>query len=555
MALATTSHSLLVYDCQNYKLISSFEAHTNFIYDIKFNPEAERYLVYSCSEDGTIKSWDVVLNKQTAVLSKHEKGVRHIDLTNDGKSLISVSVDNHIILWKLQTAEILREYRLDMIPPIESIFYFTRKGLNKPGEKELLPTLLVGCEDGSLLEINFKKLQVNDFSLRVNFLNQPISQIIYSADTRRILCLTAEQSLIYLEIDLVKDNITNAKLEKLIPGFCQEILDVKLLPVPALSEIESRNKLENNKAADNEMEEKIKFADDDPDENNNNELSSNKLLDRNLIYDNLEYVFSSNDSTLKYFSNSKIKVFEGHSDFIMSIDIKASFIATASKDNTIRLWKFYYEEINEENNKNNRRNIRNNNNRSNRDFKCVCFAVLKGHSEQVNCSSLILKKAFQVISASKDKSVKIWDFSELLKSNRNTDSTDDAEDENNFLNNITEPFTVDESLYSEIPHDEEINMIRVSPNEKLIATCSYDKTIKVLNRKLEEVACLKGHKRAVMDVQFSKYAKLLASAAMDKTVRIWNLSDYTCLNTFEGHLSGVLKVSWVYFGTHLVSGI
>lgn len=470
---------------------------------------------------------------------RHEKGVRHLDLTNDGKSLISVSIDNHIVLWKLQNSEILREYKLDMIPPIESIFYFTRKLINKSGEKELAPTLLVGCEDGSLLEISFKKQKINDFSNRINYLNQPISQIIYSADYKRILCLTAEQSLIYLDIDLVKESIANAQLQKLIPGFCQEILDVKLLPVPALEEIQRKNKLEkiqseNNLNTNNIQD--VKGEEEQVENNNNKEEQVNqeenedkkKIVDKNLIYNNLEYMFCSNDSTLKYFSNNKIKLFEGHSDFIMSIDIKSTFIATASKDNTIRLWKYYYDNKSE--------------------FKCVCFAVLKGHSEQVNCSSLILKKAFQVVSASKDKSVKVWDFSELVK---NYDLTDN--DENSFLN-ITEPFTIDESIFSEIPHDEEINMLRVSPNEKLVATCSYDKTIKILNKQLEELACLKGHKRAVMDVQFSKYAKLLASAAMDKTVKIWNLSDYTCLNSFEGHLTGVLKISWVYFGTHLVSG-
>ena len=210
----------------------------------------------------------------------------------------------------------------------------------------------------------------------------------------------------------------------------------------------------------------------------------------------------------------------------MNIDIKENFICTSSKDNTVRIWKFFYDE-------------------NTKEFQCICFAVLKGHSEAVNCSALILKKCFQVVSASKDKSVKIWDFSSLVG--------DQEENENQFLD-ITEPFILDESVFSEIPHDEEVNMIRVSPNEKLIASCSYDKSIKIFNRKLEEMACLKGHRRAVMDVSFSKYAKLLASGSSDKTVKIWNLSDYTCLNTFEGHLSGVLKVSWVYFGTHLLSG-
>ena len=35
---------------------------------------------------------------------------------------------------------------------------------------------------------------------------------------------------------------------------------------------------------------------------------------------------------------------------------------------------------------------------------------------------------------------------------------------------------------------------------------------------------------------------------------MWNLVDFTCLNTYEGHLSSVLKIDWIYRGTHLISG-
>jgi hypothetical protein len=46
---------------------------------------------------------------------------------------------------------------------------------------------------------------------------------------------------------------------------------------------------------------------------------------------------------------------------------------------------------------------------------------------------------------------------------------------------------------------------------------------------------------------------VLASCSTDKTIKIWNLSDYSCINTFEGHLSSVLRIHWVYFGTHVIS--
>jgi U3 small nucleolar RNA-associated protein 13 len=64
---------------------------------------------------------------------------------------------------------------------------------------------------------------------------------------------------------------------------------------------------------------------------------------------------------------------------------------------------------------------------------------------------------------------------------------------------------------------------------------------------------MSGHKRAVLDLSFSKYAKLLASSSTDKTIKIWNLNDFSCINTFDGHLGSVLKIGWVYFGTHLAS--
>jgi hypothetical protein len=31
------------------------------------------------------------------------------------------------------------------------------------------------------------------------------------------------------------------------------------------------------------------------------------------------------------------------------------------------------------------------------------------------------------------------------------------------------------------------------------------------------------------------------------------LNDFNCINTFEGHLSSVLKIQWIYYGTHIIS--
>jgi U3 small nucleolar RNA-associated protein 13 len=145
-------------------------------------------------------------------------------------------------------------------------------------------------------------------------------------------------------------------------------------------------------------------------------------------------------------------------------------------------------------------------------------------------------KKNQIISAGKDLHIKIWEYSDDIL---------EVESE--------KPYIVKESKISILAHDEEINIVKISPNDKIIASAGYDKKIKIWNNNLEELNNLIGHKRSVTDLSFNKYAKLIASASTDKTIKIWNLHDSSCIKTLEGHLSSVLKIHWVYYGTQILS--
>ena len=68
----------------------------------------------------------------------------------------------------------------------------------------------------------------------------------------------------------------------------------------------------------------------------------------------------------------------------------------------------------------------------------------------------------------KDLSIKIWGYE--IEAN-----IDDYFSEN------FKPNLVKTSKISEMGHEEEISVVRYSPNQKLIATGGYDKIIKVLN--------------------------------------------------------------------------
>ena len=464
LAVVTAQNTILIYDAESFNLECTFIGHSGIIYNIAFNPVIEKFILYSCSEDNSVKVWNVLMKKCVATLEPHTSSVRHIALTNDGSFLISGTFDNKVFIWKLMDyyqSELPKPKIYEVNYQFESMMYFTRS-INNAN----VPSLLLGCEDGTICEFNLQSGEVVDVSQSV--ISQPIVQLVYVNDMKKLFVLTSEQTLIYLNVNIVHQSIINAEVDKIYPCYCQELLSVKYI----------------SPSSDN-------------------------------------FVFASNDNVLKYYDTKKsnVSLYEGHTDFIMSITVKQNLIVTTSKDNTIRLWSFTYDNNEDEDN----------------NFICECIGVLKGHSETVNCSDIALKKHKHVVSGCKDGSIKLWDIHSIIDNDNEYDE-------------------INESLFSVAAHEDEVNVVKFSPNEKLIASGAYDKKIKIYSStNLSLLNTLSGHRRGITDLSFSLYAKVLISSSTDKTIKLWNLSDYTCLNTFDGHLSSVLKVEWIYYGTHIIS--
>lgn len=64
--------------------------------------------------------------------------------------------------------------------------------------------------------------------------------------------------------------------------------------------------------------------------------------------------------------------------------------------------------------------------------------------------------------------------------------------------------------------------IAVSPNGKLIATASEDKTAKIWDWQGNLITSLIGHQDVVRGVAFSPDSKIVATASYDKTIKLWN---------------------------------
>ena len=105
-----------------------------------------------------------------------------------------------------------------------------------------------------------------------------------------------------------------------------------------------------------------------------------------------------------------------------------------------------------------------------------------------------------------------------------------------------------------IGHTDLINSVAFSPDGRLLASGSMDRTVKLWD--VQTNACLRTltlHTSWVRSVAFSPDGKLLASASDDKTVRLWDPQTGAPVRVLSGHYSGVLAVAFSPDGRTLVS--
>ncbi|KAI1375146.1 U3 small nucleolar RNA-associated protein [Hypoxylon crocopeplum] len=234
----------------------------------------------------------------------------------------------------------------------------------------------------------------------------------------------------------------------------------------------------------------------------------------------------------EYFGQD-IALLKGHSDIIISLDVDWSghWVATGAKDNMAKLWRV---------------------DPANNSYKC--WATLLGHAESVTAVALPRSRPVEgskayadplsyppsfLITGSSDQTIKRWEIPK--EPQQGTKSTIRA-------------------VYTRKAHDKDINAIDIDNSSRLFASASQDKTVKIWSVEDGEVqGILRGHRRGVWSVSFappntpvlqgeqgSVAGKgVILTGSGDKTVKLWNLADYTCLRTFEGHSNTVLKVVWL----------
>ncbi|MDA0587373.1 MAG: WD40 repeat domain-containing protein [Planctomycetota bacterium] len=104
-------------------------------------------------------------------------------------------------------------------------------------------------------------------------------------------------------------------------------------------------------------------------------------------------------------------------------------------------------------------------------------------------------------------------------------------------------------------HRARIKSVKISPDGSLLASGSYDNTIKIWGMEdSEELKHLKGHSERVWCVDFAPDGNVLASASWDKTIQLWDIEAGNSLATLTGHDDLVNCVAFAPDGKCLASG-
>ncbi len=104
-------------------------------------------------------------------------------------------------------------------------------------------------------------------------------------------------------------------------------------------------------------------------------------------------------------------------------------------------------------------------------------------------------------------------------------------------------------------HKAEINLISWSPNGYILASPSFDQTIRLWDtQKGEPLLILRGHSDSVYSVTWSPNGEILASASSDKTILTWSAKTGDLLESLKEISDMMLCVAWSPDGQLLASG-
>eukprot|EP00921_Rhytidocystis_pertsovi_P007116 GHVQ01011968.1.p1 GENE.GHVQ01011968.1~~GHVQ01011968.1.p1 ORF type:complete len:512 (-),score=59.55 GHVQ01011968.1:1770-3305(-) len=191
--------------------------------------------------------------------------------------------------------------------------------------------------------------------------------------------------------------------------------------------------------------------------------------------------------------------------------------------------------------------------------------TLKGHAHWVNSltlstDSVLATGAFDIqqphlqlctMAALKEEARRRYD--EAIAQSGGERMLSGSDDLTMFLWN---PSTSTKSIARLTGHQKLVNHVLFSPDGRLIASASFDKSIRIWNGVTGKyMTCLRGHVGAVYMLAWSPDSRQLVSCSADSTVKLWEVLKGFKLHTdLPGHADEVYAIDWSPDGSRVATG-
>lgn len=104
-------------------------------------------------------------------------------------------------------------------------------------------------------------------------------------------------------------------------------------------------------------------------------------------------------------------------------------------------------------------------------------------------------------------------------------------------------------------HQALVNHVAFSPDGRYLASASFDKSVKLWNGLTGQfITSLRGHVGRVYQICWSADSRLLISSSQDSTLKVWEVRTRKLKNDLPGHLDEIYSVDWSPIGDRGASG-
>ncbi|MGL5083748.1 MAG: eIF2A-related protein [Microcoleaceae cyanobacterium] len=487
------------------KLVQVLKSHKRSVTSVSFSPDG-RFLA-SSSRDRTVKLWQLnavnpdlnsgpkpgstpdpnpasVATSVPLTLRGHKSKVTSVSFSPKGQLLASASEDKTVMLWNLE-GQLIRTLQFSKTP----IHWIT---FSPEGQ-----FLAVGGGNGSVKITDlFGKVQTilqhGDYS------DCKVYGVSFSPDGRTIA--TAGDN------NLVKLWSREGELLKTLQGHAGIVYSVKFAPDGRSLATVSGDKTIKLWSLEGTLLQTLLGHGD-------------QVTNVSFSPDGQVLASSSYDKTVRLWQlkDTPLKILEGHPDRVLSVSFnpEGTLLASASQDGIVKLW--------------NRQG--------------TVLQSLQAHGERVSAVRFS-PEGESFVTVGYDNKVRIWAIqgqSQPAKDQQKRFGIDVLPSPQP-LSEPSEfsPFSLAQSWNA---HHDSVLSVSFSPDGKVLATGSKDKTIKLWNREGQLIRTLTGNQGWVNGLDFSPNGQTIASASDDGTVKLWSIQG-KLLKTIAAHDAYVLGVSF-----------